>query len=148
MRTVKDLVVFQEIWKEAHVHGGDKLARVEDEYYALYLIMTPVEAQEDIMHSFQTNTEMFRLAVQDCQMKSVKRFKDDIIRCFEKRFYEEAKIPKFLNYENRIYTDDGVCVYNENETKMWIATPVYIKYCRCTDHNQIERLRKDGKILG
>ena len=28
MRTVKDLVVFKEIWKEAHVHGGDKLARV------------------------------------------------------------------------------------------------------------------------
>ena len=69
MRSVKDLVVFKEIWKEAHVHGGDKLARVEDEYYALYLIMTPVEAQEDIIHSFQTNTEIFRLAVQDCQMK-------------------------------------------------------------------------------
>ena len=115
MRSVKDLVVFKEIWKEAHVHGGDKLARVEDEYYALYLIMTPVEAQEDIIHSFQTNTEMFRLAVQDCQMKSVKRFKDDIIRCFEKRFYEEAKkewiyeLPCYNRSPSNVFYWNNVC---------------------------------------
>ena len=68
-----------------------------------------------------------------CQMKSVKRFKDDIIRCFEKRFYEEAKIPKFLNYENRIYTDDGVCncfTLEYTITKTFkIISHLYTFYC-------------------
>lgn len=147
MRAVKDLVVFKEIWKEAYAAVNEGLVGLSDGYYAVYMISTPIETQEDTIYSLQRNPEIFNDVVEDCKMKSVKRFKNEIIEDFERRFYEdETKIPRFLNYENRIHTDIIACSFNKVEKKMYIITPVYIKYCEHTDHKQIEQLRKEGKI--
>ena len=146
MRSVKDLVVFKEIWKEAHVSVNEELVELSDGYYALYMLSIPIKTQKNTIYSFKTNPEMFSGVVRDCQVKSVKRFQNEIIEDFEKRFCGEAKIPKLLNYESRTCIDVAACTFNKVDKRMWIVTPVFVKYCDSTDYKEIERLRKEGKI--
>lgn len=145
MEVAKNLVVFKEIWKDSYVAGGDKLDKMGDGYYAMYMVNTLVEPKGDVMYCFQTNPEMIRAAEQNSRMKAVKRFENEIIRRFEKRFYGDD-IPRYLSYENRIYAENGVCAYNEKERNMWICTPVFVKYYN-TNCEAIKNLKKEGKIV-
>ena len=59
MRSVKDLVVFKEIWKDADVSVNEELVELSDGYYALYMLSIPIKTQKNTIYSFKTNSLKF-----------------------------------------------------------------------------------------